>query len=244
MTDTEWTPSVLTLDDVDFYLGEYQPDGAGTLRVRFHPQEAVRIIEHFTSDPMWTAVIEQTQITMTNLDLPVGDGDRVYAADEDGWFSLGAGEWPWRAVEFTGQVQDTLPYDTESSASRQHNIDTGIYLLRGEVDEAPSPASNAPAEPGETLTERQINTLFVVGQHQPVSAHDVAMHLLSTASAELGRLNRLAVRGLVDRQYTGLKYGDRIGWNLTDKGRLALDQADIDDDYDPLEDGSGEGGQS
>lgn len=100
-----------------------------------------------------------------------------------------------------------------------------------------------PAAPGakraravRALTMRQQNTLFVVSRHAPVSASDVARHLLSDPAAERSRLDGLARRGLVDRQYTGLRSGDRLGYVLTSDGADALDALDVDNDYDPLSD--------
>lgn len=78
------------------------------------------------------------------------------------------------------------------------------------------------------LSRRQVDVLFVVSQREPVSAADVAYSLLSTPPAERSRLDNLARRGLVDRQYTGLKEGDRVGYVLTQAGREALDALDVE----------------
>lgn len=83
------------------------------------------------------------------------------------------------------------------------------------------------------LTRRQQDALFVVAQNGPVSAVDVAYHLLSIDTLERSRLDGLCRRGLVDRQYTGLKSGDRVGYVLTDEGAEVLDALDLDDDYEP-----------
>ena len=86
------------------------------------------------------------------------------------------------------------------------------------------------------LTRRQADVLFVVSQREPVSATDVAYSLLSTDTAERSRLDGLCRRGLLDRQYTGLRSGERVGYVLTAAGAAALDALNLDDDYDPTDD--------
>lgn len=85
------------------------------------------------------------------------------------------------------------------------------------------------------LTEQQINVLFVIGQNGPLSAGDVASHLL--ASDQRSRITTLENRGLVGRQYTGtsLRSGETVAYVLTEAGEAALSAADIDEDYDPLD---------
>lgn len=85
------------------------------------------------------------------------------------------------------------------------------------------------------LTRRQEDALFVVSQNEPMSAADVARHLLSTDAAERSRLDGLCRRGLMDRQYTGLRSGDRVGYVLSGAGWDALGALDLDEDYDPTE---------
>jgi DNA-binding MarR family transcriptional regulator len=85
------------------------------------------------------------------------------------------------------------------------------------------------------LTERQKNTLFVVSSRQPASVRDVAMSLLTLESMERPRLEGLCRRGLLTRQHTGLRNGVRVGYVLTSRGREALAQMDLNEDYDPLE---------
>lgn len=84
-----------------------------------------------------------------------------------------------------------------------------------------------------SLTPRQVDALLVVGQRAPVSARDVAYSLLSTDTAERARLDGLSRRGLVDRQYTGLRHGDRVGYVLTTKGAAALDGLALPENYEP-----------
>lgn len=83
------------------------------------------------------------------------------------------------------------------------------------------------------LTRRQQDALFVVSQREPVSARDVAYSLLSTDTAERARLDGLCRRGLLDRQYTGLASGDRVGYVPTAAGADALDALNLDEDYEP-----------
>jgi len=68
----------------------------------------------------------------------------------------------------------------------------------------------------------------VIGQHSPVTASEVARHLLSVTHAERARIRRLESRDLVSRQYTGLRDGEHVGFLLTDAGREALDRLDRD----------------
>lgn len=83
------------------------------------------------------------------------------------------------------------------------------------------------------LTRRQEDVLFVVSQRAPVTARDVAYSLLSIDTVERSRLDGLCRRGLLDRQYTGLGPGERVGYVLTRAGAEALDALDLPDDHEP-----------
>ncbi|GEL46602.1 hypothetical protein CHO01_17180 [Cellulomonas hominis] len=85
------------------------------------------------------------------------------------------------------------------------------------------------------LTARQVAALFVVSQRAPVSAKDVAGSLLATQAAARSRLDGLCGRGLLDRQYTGLRVGERVGYVLTAEGARVLNSLDLSEDYEPGE---------
>jgi DNA-binding MarR family transcriptional regulator len=75
------------------------------------------------------------------------------------------------------------------------------------------------------LTSRQLATLFVVSQQEPVSVRDVADGLLTTQSAARARLDALERRRMLDRHYTGTSHG-RICYVLRAEGRTVLDAFD------------------
>ena len=86
------------------------------------------------------------------------------------------------------------------------------------------------------LTRRQQDLLFIVGQNAPVTARDVHYHLPSLSpEAARSAIARVETRGLLDRQYTGLRRGERCAFVLSTRGAEALDALGIDDDYDPAE---------
>ena len=79
------------------------------------------------------------------------------------------------------------------------------------------------------LTTRQEHVLFVVSQREPATVREVADSLLSTEAAERSRLDGLCRRGLLDRQYTGVR-GGVIGYVVTKAGAEALAALDVDED--------------
>ena len=91
-----------------------------------------------------------------------------------------------------------------------------------------------------SLTPRQKDVLFCVGQSAPASvarlAYDLPMFSRAAIRAHLDRLER---RGLLDRQYSGRS---DIGYLLSTRGREALAALNLDDDYDPAEQAGGDRG--
>lgn len=82
------------------------------------------------------------------------------------------------------------------------------------------------------LTIKQANVLFIVTQHEPITASDVAQHLrMDDARGILGRLEK---RALIDAQYSGTFRSARC-YVGTERGREALAAADFQPEDDEEE---------
>lgn len=83
---------------------------------------------------------------------------------------------------------------------------------------------------GRPMSQRQFDVLFTVAAHGPLSPAEVSRHLLLWPSQSQSALASLLRRKLVDRQYTGLARGERVGYVLTAAGQWIVNLAESEED--------------